>query len=133
MIQTIHKIIEKLKDYPDINYEHTDNSVTIIPKDENGFMVDLTAHSENAFTVSFDFWHEEFEKEEEALNCFSFGLTKTCRIKRTKRGPQPFIWTVQYLDQGIWKDDSTTGLFNFKFWKRKSVDYLQNDLIKSKI
>ena len=131
MHQTIQKVLDKLKKYPETEYELTENSITVLPKNEKGFPVTLTVHVGNSFTVAYDFWHEEFENEDEALNCLAFGLSEECRLKLTKRGQQPYKWTVEYYDEGAWREDSTTGLFNLKFWKKSKVIYLQNDLIKN--
>jgi len=131
MSKTIDKIVEKLKNHPDCDYELFDNSLTVKPNDDKGFPVTITAHEDNAFMVAYDFWHEEFDKENEALNCFVFGLTTECRLKLTKRGQKPFKWTVEYNDKGTWKEDSTTGVFNLAFWKSTNIEYLQNNLIKN--
>lgn len=130
MNETIEKILDKLKKYPDTNYDLTDKSIVIRPKNNSGFPVILTVNSDNHYTVAFDFWHEEFINEDEALNCFAFGLSQECRLKLTKRGNTAYKWTVEYRDSETWKEHSTTGLFNFSFWRPKTIEYLQNDLIK---
>jgi hypothetical protein len=56
-------------------------------------------------------------------------LSKDCRLKLTKRGSKVFKWTVEYKDSDDWKEDSTVGLLNLLFWKPKTVEYLQNDVI----
>lgn len=131
MTTTIKKIIDKLKKYPEAEYNLTDNSIVIKPKNDSGFPVTLTSNGYNHYTVSFDFWHEEFTKEEDALNCFVFGLSQECRLKLTKRGNKPYKWTVEFKDSETWKEDSTTGLFNLTLWRRKTIEYLQNDFIKN--
>ena len=129
MNKSIDKIIERLKKHPKLQYDFTDTSIIIKPKEKNGFPVSLTVNMDNQFTVEFDFWHEEFSNEDEAIKCFFFGLTKDCRLKLTKRGERPFKWTVEYKDIETWKEDSTTGFFNLAFWRQKNIEYLQNDLI----
>lgn len=132
MTDTINKIIKKLENYPDCDYELNDSSIILKPVDKDGFTVSLTVNRHNNYTVAYDYWHEEFENEDEALNCFAFGLSSECRLKITKRGNRAYKWTVEYKDSDNWKTDSTTGLFNFVFWKRKKIEYLQNDLINDK-
>ena len=127
--KTIQQIVDKLKSYSGVAYEATEDTVTVLPDSDKGFPVTLTAHG-NSFMVYYDFWHEQFDSEEEALNCFVFGLSKECRLKLTNRGQRTYKWTVEYNDQASWKEDSTTGLFNLAFWKKSTVIYLQNDLIK---
>ncbi|AUC84794.1 hypothetical protein CW731_05570 [Polaribacter sp. ALD11] len=131
MTKTINKIVSRLKKYPEAEYELNAESITVNPNNENGFPVTLTDNGNENFTVAFDFWHEEFYNENDALNCFAFGLSKDCRLKLTKKGNKPIKWTVESIENGIWKEDSTTGLFNLSFWKKSKFEFLQNDLIKS--
>lgn len=83
--------------------------------------------------VSSDFWHEHFDKEEadKALNCFAFMLSNCCRLRIEYRGQRPVTWTVESLENGAWIGDSTTGLFDLRFWKEKRGEYLQNNLIRT--
>ena len=130
MDNTLNKILEKLKNHPDIIYSVTDNSVTVTPHDNNGFPVTLTCCGDNYFVVAYDFWHEEFNNEKEALNCFLFGLSDECKLKVSKSGQRLFKSTVEFCDNGVWTASSTTGRINFTFWKKTTVDYLQNHFIK---
>ena len=131
MNQTINEIVNRLKKYPEAEYELNTNSITVNPNSESGFPVTLTDNGMGNFTVAFDFWHEEFDNVNDALNCYSFGLSKDCRLKLTKKGNRTIKWTVESNENGFWKEHSTTGLFNFSFWKKAEYEFLQNDLIKS--
>jgi hypothetical protein len=131
MSKTIDEIVSRLKKYPEAEYELNAESITVSPTVENGFPVTLTDNRNGNYTVAFDFWHEEFDNENDALNCFAFGLSKDCRLKVTKKGNRPIKWTVESNVSGIWKEDSTTGLINLSFWKKSEIEFLQNDLIKS--
>jgi hypothetical protein len=129
---TIQKIVEKLKEYPDVTYSTTDNSITVDPKDEKGFLVSLGVGPRDII-VSSDFWHEHFDKDEEdnALDCFAFMLSDSCRLKIEYRGEKPKRWTIESFENGNWIGDSTTGLFNFNFWSPTRTEYLQNRIIKT--
>jgi hypothetical protein len=131
MSKTIDEIVSRLKKYPEAEYDLNPESITVNPKNESGFPVTLTVNGNGGFTVAFDFWHEEFNNENDALNCFAFGLSKDCRLKLTKKGNRPIKWTVESNENGIWKEDSTTGLIDLSFWKKSEFEFLQNDLIKS--
>lgn len=133
MSKTIEEIVNRLKKYPEAEYELNAESKIVNPKNENGFPVTLTDNENGNFTVALDFWHEEFDDENEALNCFAFGLSKDCRLRLTKKGNRPIKWTVESYENGNWKEYSTTGLFSLSFWKKAEYKFLQNDLIKSKI
>ena len=81
------------------------------------------------YVVSFEGWHERFTVEEEALDCFSFGLSESCRLRVTYRGESPVSWAVQSLEHGTWVVDSTTALIFTPFWRRRTVVYRQNELL----
>lgn len=131
MSKTIDEILIGLKKYPEAEYELNAESITVNPTSENGFPVTFSDNGDGSFTVAFDFWHEDFDDENEALNCFAFGLSKDCRLRLTKKGNRPIKWTVESYANGNWKEYSTTGLFNLSFWKKAEYEFLQNDLIKS--
>jgi hypothetical protein len=83
----------------------------------------------NGFQVGFSGWHEEFSELDQALNCFSFGLIGQCRLMVVLRGEQECAWTVQSIQNGVWVNDSTTGLLLAPVWRKKRVEYRRNSLI----
>lgn len=125
----IMELKERLKKHPDILVTEFEGGIVILPKDENGFEIALTNEGIQ-YTVTFDGgWHEHFEEPEEALECVGFGLSDRCRLKVEMRGNSPQKWIVEYFQDGVWHEDSTTGLFFFPFWRRKTVIYRKNNLI----
>ena len=80
-MRAIKTITEKLKKYPFLEYKIEVDMITVESETPSGFEVWL---SENNpwHTVGFDGWHEEFTGEEEALNCFVFGLSDDYRLYR---------------------------------------------------
>ena len=120
-------IIEKLKQYPMTRFEAASDRISILPE-KDGFSVSLLCTS-NGFTVSYEGWHEHFKHADDALNCFAFGLSDSCRLKITSRGGHDYKWTVEVIEDAEWKEDWTTGLLFFKFWRRPQIRYLQNKLI----
>jgi hypothetical protein len=125
----IDDIKTRLSKYTHIRYESDASSITVFPHSPDGFTVTLVVNEGNLYTISFEGWHEDFEGEE-ALNVFAFGLSYECRLKEYRRGNFAYKWTVEYLDdEGQWKEESTTGLLLFPFWKRSTVRYLQNNLL----
>jgi hypothetical protein len=129
----IEEIIEKLKKYPLVKYSSTNNAIKVEPKDEKGFVVSLEVKP-GEIIVSSDVWHEHFDKdqEDEALNCFAFMLSNSCRLKIEYRGQKPKRWTIESFENGNWISDSTTGLFNFNFWSPKRTAYFQNNIIRTR-
>jgi hypothetical protein len=131
MMSPIEVIKDKLRKYPHVRYEVTEHSVTVFPTSENGFEVSMYVGerpSQERFSVFYNGWHEEFSDEEEALECFAFGLSSDCRLKECRRGSKAYKWTVEFRRDGVWNDGGTTGLIFVQFWKRKHERYLQNNL-----
>lgn len=129
-MDTIEKIKERLRDYPDVRYEVGSSSISVLPASNDGFNVGLEV-TQNHYTISFNGWHEDFKTEDEALDCFAFGLSAECRLKECRRGNFAYRWTVESRKNGNWVADSETGLFLFPFWGPKEVRYLQNNIITS--
>lgn len=75
-------------------------------------------------------WHEEFERPEEALECFAFGLSDQTRLCVVSRGGFDHKWTLESWDGTAWVPDSTTGLLFFPFWRRSATRHLRNHLVK---
>lgn len=125
-MSVIEKIAQRLNDHhPAFSTEVTVDTITVTPSNENGFLVQFRVVNDS-FIVSFDGWHEEFDTEVEALNCFGFGLSEVCRLKILYRGSFAYRWTVESKNQGEWVVDSTTGLLLFPFWRRYRVVYRSN-------
>jgi hypothetical protein len=129
-MSTIETLKAKLTKYPHARFTATDTSILVEPHKPDGFEVRLDVRS-GTFTVSFEGWHEEFESEDEALNCFAFGLSSACRLRIDFRGRFPYRWTVESLQDGQWVADSTTGLLIFPFWRRRRTEHRQNHLISA--
>jgi hypothetical protein len=48
----------------------------------------------------------------------------------TKRGSFACNWVVESKNENEWVKDSETGLIFIPFWRKKSVQYLRNSIIK---
>ena len=129
-MSAIDQIKEKLKKYSELNYQLEGNTLSITPLDTNGFRVWL-AEDDACYTVGFDGWHEEFECESDALDCFAFGLSDQCRLKIVRRGDMACSWTVESKENNEWKMDSRTGLIFVPFWRKKSIEYRYNSVIRT--
>jgi hypothetical protein len=131
-MSAIAKITTRLAKHPEIRSAvhgaEGARTITLHPSAPDGFAVSLT-ESPGLWTVGFEGWHEEFRREEEALECFAFGLSAECRLRVEYRGRAPVKWTLEALADGKWVEDSTTGLFHPFFWRRPQVRYLQNKLL----
>ncbi len=125
-IEIIH---QKLQRYPHLRYDETLHSIIVHPASPDGFSVGCYQQGEH-YTISFAGWHEEFDSEAEALNCFAFGLSEECRLRVLSRGRWDYRWILQHLVDGAWQDESETGLIFFPFWLRRRERVLQNHAIK---
>ena len=130
-MEIFEKIKEELKRYPEVKCEINNNILVVRPRTEHGFEVAISVDVDE-YTVSYEGWHETFKNAEEALKCFAFGLGDQCRLKVTYRGKSPFKWTVEFLNEEQWQEDSTTGLLLAPFWQRKQVKYFSNSIIHQK-
>jgi hypothetical protein len=124
-VNVIQKIKTKLSAYPDIRYLENADGIEVHPRDQSGFTVGLRITA-SGFTVHFDGWHEKFTSEEEALDCFAFGLSSQCRLAVVLRGNTEIKWVVESLADGVWTADSETGLLLQPFWHSPRVEYRQN-------
>ena len=127
-MNTLEKIKAKLSSYPDVRYSESADGIEVHPRDHSGFTVGLRI-TRPGFTVYFDGWHEEFASEDEALDCFAFGLSPKCRLAVVLRGNTETKWVVQGLENGVWTADSETGLLLQPFWHSARVEYRQNRVI----
>jgi hypothetical protein len=128
VMKAIQEIKTRLQKYPDVKYEAGANHIRVFPTSREGFAVELTA-AKNDYMVHFNGWHETFADEEEALNCFAFGLSTECRLKEYRRWRVAYKWTIEYKEADNWIEDSTTGLLIYPFWGKLEIRYLQNDII----
>jgi hypothetical protein len=132
-MSAIEKLKDKLKAYPEVKYEETAGEIRVCAANEKGFEVGIVCGDEDECLVSFEGWHEDFRKNQadDAIGCFLWGLTNKVRIKVTSRGGVDYHWTVQHFEEGKWQSCGVVGLLWFPFWRKKTVRYLQNDLIKA--
>ena len=128
----IPKILEKLYNNPEIKYKLEDNTLSIIPDTESGFLVWLTESTKD-LTVGFEGWHEHFQvnDEEDALDLFALGLSTDCRLKIVSRGNFAYKWVAEMKNEDGWQDLGTTSLIFFPFWKSKKEKYHQNKYLKT--
>jgi hypothetical protein len=126
-MSVIQTIAERLREHhPSLSTRLEGDTVIVDPLGADGFQVWLRAAS-GSFVVGFDGWHEHFDSEHEALECFAFGLGGDCRVKIVYRGSRAHRWTLEFNADGVWREDSTTGLLLYPFWRRPRTVYRTND------
>jgi hypothetical protein len=127
-MNAIEKVKAKLSAYPEIRYSEGPDLIEVHPRDPSGFTVGLII-GRRGFTVYFDGWHEEFTSEDEALDCFAFGLSPKCRLAVVVRGDTETRWVVEGFENGAWTPDSETALLLQPFWRSARVEYRQNRVL----
>jgi hypothetical protein len=90
---------DRLKNYPDLRYTETPSSIEVMPSHDSGFPVALLRESA-AYVVHFAGWHERFDSDSDALNCFAYGLVGECRLRVDYRGQTAYRWTLEALRDG---------------------------------
>ncbi|MHC4118413.1 MAG: hypothetical protein ACYSWO_13005 [Planctomycetota bacterium] len=128
-MKIIERIKERLRQYPQLTWKTEGGGISVARPNDDGFSVWLDVNKAS-FTVGFDGWHEEFEDENEALKVFAFGLSDECRLKVVKRGNTDVKWVLESKDGQEWHEDSSTGLIFVPFWKKKTIEYRQNRIIR---
>jgi hypothetical protein len=129
-MNAIQKIKTKLLAYPDVQYSESADGIEVHPGSQSGFTVGLRI-TPSGFTVNFEGWHEDFTSEDEALDCFAFGLSPKCRLAIVFRGDTGTKWVVEGLENGAWTPDSETGLLLQPFWRSARVEYRQNHVLNA--
>jgi hypothetical protein len=128
-VSAISKLKARLSAYPDVRFVEDANSLRIPLVDADGF--DVALHeADGAWTVSFAGWHEECGSADEALDLVGMGLSDSVRLKVFSRGGADYKWTLEVRESSGWREESETGLLFFRFWRRPSIRYLQNRVLR---
>ena len=124
-MDAIAKVKQRLADRPEFTFTEKPDYIEVFPPTPDGFPVALAVEPEG-FAVYFGGWHEHFESETDALNCFSYGLLGDCRLKIRYRGSTAYKWTLEHRRNGHWVAEGTKASFIFPFWRRKREAVLCN-------
>lgn len=119
----------KVDKRPYLKYELGDRHILVQKPSEDGFDVGFYV-DKREFTVTMDGWHDHFAFEEldRALNYFTSGFFKECRLKVVSRRNKDYKWTLEFQKDGEWTESSTMGHLIVPLFGKKRVRYLQNDI-----
>lgn len=123
----VEEIKARLQRHPTARHESGEAWIRVLPDSNNGFIVQLSVDADK-YVVSFEGWHEDFERKDDALNCFAFGLSSMCRLKVWCFARLDYKWTVEHYQDGAWVEDSTVGLLAVPSCRGR-IRHLQNNLI----
>src|SRR5947209_331194 len=127
-MSAVGRIAVRLRRHPELVYRVTGGTITVSPPTAGGFSVSLTEGA-GEWVVGFDGWHERFTSEEEALDCFAFGLSDRCRLRVHYRGSFPYQWPVEERGGEGWRGDRTPRLLLFPFWRRLRVGHRRDSVL----
>lgn len=126
-MDVINELEEILIKYPEVKYELKDGWLTVMPH-EGGFPVMLTT-SDRGTMVSWGGWHDDFADYKEAIDCFMSGLMSESRLKVFFRGNFEYKWVAETMYKEKWTNAGSTALIFYPFWKKKRIEYFQNNIV----
>jgi hypothetical protein len=111
-----------------LNVAHTvaGDEIVVPRQSADGFEVRLRLVSERSYVVMFEQWRQDFDRAEDAYDCFEYGLSDSCRLKLVYRGDRPESWQVEKREFGMWAPGHVVTRRSFAFWKPRRVEYRQN-------
>ena len=131
MPSVIDRAARTLRAIDGVVFDATDNTITVPPASDEGFLVRLRMVHDREFVVWYDQWQHAFDRAEDALDCFEYGLSDSCRLKITLRGDEPIIWHVEKREYGMWvPGHHPLKRRSLAFWRPTSVVYRQNHVFK---
>jgi hypothetical protein len=107
------------------------DEIVVPASSPDGFDVCLRVVSDRAFVVMFDRWRHDFDRAEDAYDCFEYGLSDSCRLKVVYRGDAPRLWQVQKREFGMWAPGHVVTRRSWAFWKSRRAEYRQNRVFRA--
>jgi hypothetical protein len=116
-----------------LNVPHSlDGDEIVVPAaSADGFDVRLQMLNDRSFVVMFERWRQDFDRPEDAYDCFEYGLSDCCRLKVVYRGAVPEAWQVQKREFGMWTPGHAVTRRSWAFWKPRRIEYRQNRVFKA--
>jgi len=127
MPSVIDKAVRMLAAIDDAVFDATEHTITVPAVSDEGFLVRLRMVHDREFVVCYEHWQHTFDRAEDALDCFEFGLSDSCRLKITLRGDEPVAWHVEKREYGMWVPGRhPLKRLDLAFWRPTRVVYRQN-------
>lgn len=134
MPSVIARAIRTLRDLDGVIFEATDDTIAVPPATDVGFAVRLQMVHARQYVVSFDGWRHTFDRAEDALDCFEYGLSDSCRLRVTLRGDRPVRWNVEKREFGMWVPGlHPTSTPSLAFWRPQRTEYRQNQVFRQAV
>ena len=117
----------KLDRCPGLAYTVSARGVDVPAPGDSGFPIRIRVRR-RAYRVYLGGWWREFDRDDDALDCLDFALSKGCRLLVEYRGNTEVAWTVESREFGMWRAHHRSARRLVPFWKPKRTAYLQNDV-----
>jgi hypothetical protein len=105
--------------------------IVVPAADPSGFDVSLRVIGPRRFVVSYAGWFHTFDRAEDAYDCFEYGLSDSCGLRITFRGPTAVAWQIEKRDYGVWMPGRQVRRRLVPFWRTPRVERRQNRVFRS--
>ena len=99
--------------------------------DDGGFDVRLQILGGRLFLVECEGWRHDFDRAEDAYDCFEYVLSDSARLKVVCRGDRPELWQIEKREFGMWTPGHPVRKRSWRFWTPRRVEYRQNRVFTS--
>jgi hypothetical protein len=107
------------------------DEIHVTKKDAGGFDVSLRIVGDRAFLVQCEGWRHDFDRAEDAYDCFEYVLSDSARLRMVYRGDRPEVWQIEKREFGMWTAGHPVRRRSWRFWMPRSVEYRQNRVFRS--
>jgi hypothetical protein len=127
MATVIDRAVRMLQGLEGVVFDVGDDRIDVPPASPDGFLVRLRMINDRTYVVEYDGWRHEFDRAEDAYDCFEHGLSDSCRLRITLRGDVPVAWHAEKREYGMWVPANHRVRRRLvPFWRRARVVYRQN-------
>jgi hypothetical protein len=107
------------------------DTIHVPAADTSGFDVSLQILGDRAFLVQCDGWRHDFDRGEDAYDCFEYVLSDSARLKVIYRGEAVEVWQLEKREFGMWTPGHPVRRRSWAFWRARRVEYRQNRVFNS--
>ena len=132
MDKIIARLVSQIEPIGGLEYNITEDSITVKKKTDQGFVVILTRYPDQSFVVNYGhYWHGHFDILEEAENFFISGVTGRARLVCTYHWRYLTKAIAEIKSEGQWQQVDEVGscLGFLVWWLPKRVVYFSNILV----
>ena len=114
-----------------VAFDADSSRIVVSAEEPSGFDVTLRVIGPRTFVVSYEGWFQTFDRAEDAYDCFEYGLSDSCALRITFRGPTAVAWQIEKREYGVWMLGRRVRHRLVPFWKRRRLERRQNHVFRS--